>query len=69
MNWKEWIGKVVFIKLNDQQVFSFSEVLAFENPFLSIKDKYGYPAIINVNSILKIKEENLDERRGDTTNH
>lgn len=57
MDWKRWIGKKVFIKLNDEQIFSFSEVLAYEEPFLSITDKYNLPAIINVNTILKIKEE------------
>lgn len=57
MDWNEWIDKIVFIKLNDEQVFSFSRVLAYEEPFLSIKDKYGLPAVVNVNSIIKIKEE------------
>jgi len=61
MEWAEWIGKKVFIKLNDKQIFSFSEVLAYEEPFLSITDKYNLPAIINVNTIIKIKEEKEDE--------
>lgn len=64
MEWKEWIGKLVFIKLNDNQIFSYSRVLAYEEPFLSIKDKYGYPAIVNINSILKIKEEITNEKEG-----
>lgn len=57
MNWKEWIGKRVFIKLNDGQIFSYSKVLVYEEPFLSITDKYGLPAVINVSTIVKIKEE------------
>ena len=57
MEWKDWIGKIVFIKLNDNQIFSFSEVLAFEDPFLSVKDKYGLPAIVDYKTIVKINEE------------
>ena len=57
MDWKEWIGKIVFVKLEDGQIFSYSKVLEYEEPFLSLKDKYGLPAIVNINTILKIKEE------------
>lgn len=57
MEWKNWIGKIVFIKMRDGQVFSYSEVLAFEEPFMSIKDKYGLPAVVHVGEIYKIKEE------------
>jgi hypothetical protein len=61
MKWKEWIGKIVFIKLIDGQIFSYSKVLAYEEPFLSITDKYGLPAIIRVSNIDKIKEEKENE--------
>lgn len=57
MEWKEWIGKIVFIKLIDGQIFSYSEVLAYEEPFISITDRDGLPAVFNVNQIVKIKEE------------
>jgi len=57
MEWKEWIGKVVFIKLIDGQIFSYSEVLTYEEPFISITDRDGLPAVFNVNQIVKIKEE------------
>jgi hypothetical protein len=57
MEWKDWIGKKVFIKLNDNQIFSHSEVLTYEEPFLSITDMFGLPAVINIKTILKIKEE------------
>jgi len=58
MEWKEWVGKVnVFIKLNDGQIFSHSKILSYEEPFLALTDMFGLPAVINVNSILKIKEE------------
>ncbi|MEX0597874.1 MAG: hypothetical protein WD512_15390 [Candidatus Paceibacterota bacterium] len=56
MNWKEWVGKIVFIKLDDGQIFSFSKILLYESPFLSLKDKYGLPAIIKTSTIVKIKE-------------
>lgn len=57
MEWKEWIGKTVFIKLDDGQIFSYSKILAYEEPFLSITDKYNASAVVNVKTILKIKEE------------
>lgn len=57
MEWKEWIGKIVFIKLNDGGIFSNSKILTFEDPFISLTDRDGLPAVINVKSILKIKEE------------
>jgi len=60
MEWNEWVGKIVFIKLNDDQIFSYSHVLTYEKPFMSITDKYGLPAVINVNAIIKIKEERDD---------
>jgi len=59
MEWKDWIGKKVFIKLDDGQIFSYSEVLAYEYPYLSITDKYNLPAIVNIKTILKIKEEKI----------
>ena len=61
MEWKDWIGKKVFIKLIDGCIFSHSEVLAYEKPFISITDKYGLPAIINVNQIIKISEEREED--------
>lgn len=61
MEWKEWIGKIVFIKLNDGCIFSYSKVLTYEEPFLSITDKFGLPVVINVNTIIKIVEEREHE--------
>ena len=58
MDWAAWIGKEnVFIRLTDGQIFSNSKVLEFEDPFLSITDRDGYPAIVNIKMIIKIKEE------------
>lgn len=58
VNWNDWVGKEnVFIKLTDGQVFSNSKILIYDDPFLSITDKYGLPAVVNVKNIMKIKEE------------
>jgi len=57
MEWSEWIDKEVFIKMEDGAVFSYSKVLAYEKPFLSITDLFGLPAVLNVNHIIRIKEE------------
>lgn len=57
MIWQEWLGKIVFVKLDDGQIFSDSEILAYEEPFMSLTDKFGLPAVINVKHIVKIREE------------
>jgi len=58
MRWEDWVGKEnVFIKLDDGQIFSSSKVLEYEEPFLSITDRDELPAIVNVKTIIKIKEE------------
>ena len=57
MEWNNWVGKIVFVKLDDGQFFSNSKILTYEEPFLSLTDKFGLPAVINVNHILKIREE------------
>lgn len=64
MDWKDWIGKKnIFIKLDDGQVFSNSEILEYKDPFLSITDMFNLPAVINVKTIIKIKEEKEDGKR------
>ena len=62
IEWKEWVGKIVFIKLKDGQIFSYSKVLAYENPFMSITDMFGLPAVFNVSEIVKIKEMDDDKK-------
>jgi hypothetical protein len=57
MEWQEWIGKIVFIKLDDETIFSYSKILAYEEPFLSITDKFGLPVVINTSKIQRIREE------------
>ena len=57
MGWKEWIGKVVFIKLEDGTIFSYSDVLSFDEPFLTIIDRDKKRVTINVAEIYRIKEE------------
>lgn len=57
MEWNKWVGKIVFVKLDDGQFFSNSKILTYDEPFMSLTDKYGMPAIINVKHILKIREE------------
>lgn len=57
MEWNNWIGKEVFIKMEDGTVFSHSKVLNYENPFISITDLFGSPVVININKIIRIREE------------
>ncbi len=57
MEWKDWEGKIVFIKLIDGTIFTYSKVLVYEEPFFSITDRDNLPVIINISQILRIKEE------------
>lgn len=57
MDWKDWIGLKVFIKLEDGTIFTNSTVLTYEEPYFSITDKYNLPVIINVKYIQRIKQE------------
>lgn len=57
MDWLDWVGKIVFVKLKDGAIFSYSKVLAYEDPYLSITDRDGLPVVIHVLSIERIKEE------------
>ena len=62
IDWEEWVGKIVFVKLQDGQIFSYSKVLAYEDPFMSITDMFGLPAVFNVSEIIKIKEEDNEKK-------
>ena len=57
MAWKDWIGKIVFIKLEDGTIFTYSKVLSFDAPFLTIKDRDLKLVTINISEIERIKEE------------
>jgi hypothetical protein len=57
IEWNDWVSRIVFIKLDDGQVFSNSTILVYEEPFISLTDKFGLPAVINIKNIIKIREE------------
>ena len=57
MEWSALIDRNVFIKLEDGTVFINSKVLTYEEPFISITDKFGFPVIINVNNIMRCRVE------------
>ena len=57
MEWEGLVGRIVFIKLDDDTVFTNSKILAYEEPFISITDKFGLPVIINVKHIIRVRVE------------
>ena len=57
MEWKEWIGKKVFIKLIDGGIFSESLITDYDNGFISLIDKFKNSVKVNVSQISKIVEE------------
>lgn len=61
MEWKEWSGKKIFVKLRDGGVYSGKVIDVDESSkpliFISITDKYGEKVTIVHSEIIKIKEE------------
>ncbi len=57
MEWKDWIGKIVFVKLTDGSVYSKSLVRDYDDGFISITDKFNYALTIAVSQIVKIVED------------
>lgn len=57
MEWKDWIGKNVFIKLIDGSIFSKSLVKKISKNFIFLIDKFGNQAIISISQISKITED------------
>ncbi len=64
MEWKDWIGKKVFIKLIDGSIFSESLITDFSDGFLSLTDKFNSPVRVNVSQIIKIIDESSTEMKG-----
>lgn len=62
MDWKEWNGKRIFVKLKDGAVYSgnVTDVDDSNKPiiFISLIDKFGQKVSIVSSEIIKIKEEN-----------
>lgn len=61
MEWKEWNGKEVFIKLRDSGVYS-GKIIDVDDSgkliiFITIIDKFGKKVAISTSEIIKIREE------------
>ncbi len=56
MDWNEWLGKRIFVKLLSGGVYS-GKVLEVEEPLIKIKDKFGEIVLFRVDDISKIKGE------------
>lgn len=61
MEWKEWIGKTIFVKLKSGGVYSGEVIDVDESAspiiFLTIRDKFNEKVSFVQSEILKIKEE------------
>ena len=64
MEWSDWIGKKVFIKLIDGSVFSESLVNDFSDGFLSLTDQFNNSVTVNVLQIVKIVDDVPRELKG-----
>ena len=61
MEWGEWNGKRIFVKLKDNSVYT-GDVLSVDDAnspvqFMNIRDKFGELVCFPVDSIIKIVEE------------
>ena len=62
MDWRDWIGKRVFIKLKDGNVYSNSLVISVDisNPplvFIELKDKFQNKVMVISSEIIRIQED------------
>jgi ribosome maturation factor RimP len=61
MEWKDWIGKKIFVQLKSRSVYSGKVIdVDEESPplvFLTITDKFGERVTFVQSEIIKIKEE------------
>ena len=58
MDWKEWIGKRIFVKLRDGSVYT-GIVKDVDNEWFKITDKFSEAVTFPISEILKIKEESF----------
>jgi len=59
MEWEDWIGKRIFVKLISGGVYS-GIILDSDDKFMTIRDKFGERVVFAISEILKIKEESLN---------
>lgn len=57
MEWNDWNGKRIFLKLKDGSVYS-GKVIDVDGDFIKFIDKFNSKVTVNVNEIIKIVEEN-----------
>ena len=60
MEWKDWEGKKVFIKLKDGSCFSKSYITNGDEDFLHIVDRDLVKSIIAISEIIKVVEDEDD---------
>lgn len=59
MEWKEWIGKKIFLKLISGDCYTGKCLdVDDDEKFIEILDKYGNKVTIAISQIIKIVEEN-----------
>jgi small nuclear ribonucleoprotein (snRNP)-like protein len=65
MNWKDWIGKKVFVRTRHGKVFvGIVETVDDTDStmiFISLSDKFNKPVTLVHSEIVEIKEEKEDE--------
>jgi hypothetical protein len=66
MDWKDWIGKTVFLRTKQNKVYS-GLVIDVEDVdglwFIGLRDKFGLFVTIAHTQIIELKEERSDEQR------
>lgn len=56
MEWKEWIGKNIFVQLKSGTVYS-GVINSVDEVFMYITDKYDFDVVFAISDIVRIKEE------------
>ena len=56
MEWKDWIGKKIFVQLKSGAVYT-GVVINVDDLFIYIVDKFGIDVLFAISDISKMKEE------------
>ena len=56
MEWSDWVGKRIFVKLNTGEVYN-GIILDADIIFITIRDKFNEKVVFPISNIQKIKEE------------
>ncbi len=66
MEWKLWIGKIIFVKLSSGEVYN-GKVINTDDNFIEIMTIYNEHIVISSKEIVKVVDETYKTKRGENS--